>query len=93
VHLYLVTAKDGWLRGMTLSFLDLANEMHGIVSTLHNISGAMYVPVAAPIVFIKRETFDQDRFGELTPGSEHHARYIERLRRTISEQYAQLVIP
>lgn len=67
VHLYLVSGKDGWLRSVTLSFLDDGEEMHGIISTLHNVGGAMYMPVAAPIVYIKRAYFDDDRFGELTP--------------------------
>ncbi len=90
-YLYLVSGRDGWLRSITLSFLDEDNEMRGIVSTLHNIGGAVYVPVAAPIVFMKRDEHDGDALGELTPSDALHPRYLAILRRAVAAGAAQLI--
>lgn len=90
-HLYFVSGQDGWLRSVTLSLLDEDNMMRGIVSTLHNISGALYVPIAAPIVFAKRDTFDGETLGDVTPDDPRHAGYRALLKRTVDDGEAQLV--
>src|SRR5262245_63940731 len=74
MYMYLVSGENGWLRSVTLSVLDVSNEFHGILSTLHNIAGMMFVPVATPVVYIKRGNFDQDTFGELKPGDPNFPR-------------------
>lgn len=90
-HLYLVSGQDGWLRSITLSLLDEDNVMRGIVSTLHNISGALYVPVAAPIVFVKRDEVEGETLGDVTPGDPRHADYRTLLRRAVEDGEAQLI--
>lgn len=90
-YLYLVSGQDGWLRAVTLSFLDDENEMRGIVSTLHNSRGALYVPVAAPIVFVKIDDPADVPIGELTPDDPGYAAYRARLERAVADGAAQLI--
>lgn len=90
-YLYLVSGRDGWLRSVTLSFLDDRNEMRGIVSTLHNVRGARYVPVAAPIVFVKRDDAGAAALGELAPDDPSHAEYLAVIRRAVADEAAQLI--
>lgn len=90
-HLYMVSGQDGWLRSITLSLLNEDNEMRGIVSTLHNISGALYVPVAAPIVFVKRDALDDETLGDVVPADPRHAGYRALLKRAVDDGEAQLI--
>ena len=90
-HLYLVSGQDGWLRSLTLSHLDKDDAMRGVVSTLHNIGGAHYVPVAAPIVLVKRDEVSAEAFGEIGPDDPHHAAYRALLERTVAEGAAKVV--
>ena len=51
----------------------------------------MLVPVATPIVYAKREKFDAEAFGEVTPKNQAYAEYKRLLDETIAEGYARLV--
>jgi TIR domain len=93
MYMYLVSGENGWLRSVTLSVLDVATEMHGVLASLHNIAGAMYVPVATPVVYLRRANFDADCFGEIKPSDAHHERYFELLRHTVANTYVQMILP
>jgi len=93
MYMYLISGENGWLRSVTLSVLDVISEMHGVLSTLHNVAGAMYVPVATPVVYIKRDSFDQEPFGEITPADPRHERYFALLRQTITNTYVKMIVP
>lgn len=93
MYMYLVSGENGWLRSVTLSVLDVSNEFHGILSTLHNIAGMMFVPVATPVVYLKRDSFEQETFGELKPGDANHARYADLLQQTIANTYVKIILP
>lgn len=93
MYMYLVSGENGWLRSVTLSVLDVSDEMHGVLSTLHNIAGMMFVPVATPVVYLKRASFDQESFGEITPADPNHARYSDLLRETIDNTYVKIIVP
>ena len=72
------------------SQLDQTDYMRGIISTL-NRQGAMLVPVASPIVYVKTETISPDQLGEITSASKHYAKYAEILAETVHQGYARLV--
>ncbi|MGH6769440.1 MAG: toll/interleukin-1 receptor domain-containing protein [Xanthobacteraceae bacterium] len=93
MYMYLVSGDNGWLRSVMLTVVDSSNEMHGVLSTLHNVAGAMYVPVATPVVYLKRENFDGDRFGDITPADPHYAAYFAQLRDAIASTYVQMIVP
>jgi hypothetical protein len=77
------------MRMVVLSQVDRFGEMRGIITTLHK-QGAMLQPVAAPIVFARREAFS-GAFGEVAPGSPSHAEYKKTLDETTTQGYARLV--
>ena len=45
------------------------------------------VPVAAPVVYLKRGSFDADCFGEIKPGEPHYDGYLAVLRQTLANTY------
>jgi hypothetical protein len=93
MYLYLVAIGDGWLRSVILSVLDPNFEMRGIISTLHNFAGSMYVPAAAPIVYSKRESFGDEQFGELSPADAKHKEYSALLRDTVDNTFVRIAVP
>ena len=64
MFIHLVSLTKGAMRMIVVSQVDRFGEMRGIVTTIHK-HGAMLVPVATPIVYVKRETFDGS-LGDIT---------------------------
>jgi hypothetical protein len=64
MFIHLVSLTKGAMRMIVVSQVDRFGEMRGIVTTIHK-HGAMLVPVATPIVYAKRETFDGS-LGDIT---------------------------
>ncbi len=93
MYMFLVSGENGWLRSVTLSVLDVSNEFHGILTTLHNTAGMMFVPVSTPVVYLKRENFDQDKFGEITPDDATYEAYLAALKESIANTYVKIVVP
>jgi hypothetical protein len=93
MYMYLVSGENGWLRSVTLSVVDSTSEMRGVLSTLYNVAGAMYVPVATPVVYLKRGSFELDTFGELAPDHPCHAHYLSLLRQTVEHTYVKMIVP
>ena len=90
MFIHLVSLTKGAMRMVTVSQLDQTDHMRGIISTL-NRQGALLVPVAAPIVYVKSDKLRASQLGEITQGSSDYARYHETLAETIRENYARLV--
>ncbi len=93
MYVYLVSGANGWLRSVTLSILGGVSEIHGILSTLHNVAGAMCLPMAAPVVYLKRERLEPESLGEIAPGHPWHERYAAILRRALDDSFVKLVQP
>jgi len=51
------------------------------------------VPVSAPIVYIKRESFEGDALGEIGPEQASFAAHKQLLDETVEQGYARLVGP
>jgi len=79
------------MRMVVVSQIDRFGKMRGIITTLHK-HGAMFVPVATPIVYEKREEF-RGEFGEITEKNACYADYKKALDETMSQGYARLVGP
>lgn len=90
MFIHLVSLTKGAMRMVMVSQLDQTDYMRGIISTL-NRQGAMLVPVASPIVYVKTETISPDQLGEITSASKHYAKYAEILAETVHQGYARLV--
>jgi hypothetical protein len=87
--IHLVSLTKGAMRMVVVSQVDRFGEMRGIITTLHK-QGAMLQPVAAPIVYARREAFT-GAFGEVASGSPAYAEYKKTLDETMAQGYARLL--
>jgi len=53
----------------------------------------MFVPVATPVVYLRRESFDGDQFGEITPSDSVYDSYLKVLKESIANTYVKIVLP
>ena len=90
MFIHLVSLTKGAMRMIMVSQLDRAGEMRGLITTL-NKQRATYVPVATPIVYARRETFDPSQLGEITEHNQNYKAYSALLRETAEQGYARLV--
>lgn len=89
MFIHLVSLTKGAMRMVVVSQLDRLGEMRGLITTLHK-HGAVLTPVAAPVVYAKRDAFRATALGEIAPGHPDHGAYSAMLAATISDGYARL---
>jgi transcriptional regulator with XRE-family HTH domain len=92
MFIHLVSLTKGAMRMVLVSQLDRAGQMRGIITTL-NKNRSQYVPVATPIVYMRRDVFAKNELGEIDRKSPHHATYKKILDETIEQEYARLKGP
>lgn len=92
MFIHLVSLTKGAMRMVLVSQLDNAGEMRGLITTL-NKQGRFFVPVSAPIAYLKRTEFKGAALGNITPASPAHADYRRILDETVCEGYARLASP
>ena len=90
-YIHLVSLTKGAMRMVLVSQIDRAGEMRGIITTLNKQRGAMFVPVATPIVYAKREQFRASALGEIKPGAPDYEAYKQMLDDSVEQGYARLV--
>lgn len=89
MFIHLVSLTKGAMRMIVVSQVDRFGEMRGIITTIHK-HGAMLVPVATPIVYAKRDTFDGN-LGDITSTHASFDSYKKLLDETTAQGYARLV--
>jgi hypothetical protein len=92
MFIHLVSLTKGAMRMIVVSQLDREGEMRGLITTL-NKQRASFIPVSAPIVYIKTDDFKPGELGEITVKNPVHSRYKAVLEATVSDGYAKLVGP
>ena len=90
MYIHLVSLTKGAMRMVVLSQPDRLGTMRGIITTQHK-SGAMLIPVSAPIVYAQRASFEGLQLGEVTPADATFGAYHALLRETIDQGYARLL--
>lgn len=90
MFIHLVSLTKGAMRMVLVSQIDREGEMRGLITTL-NKQRAQFMPVAAPIVYIKEISFNAAALGEHAAGSPHFANYKSALERTVDDGYARLI--
>ena len=90
MFIHLVSLTKGSMRMVIVSQLDRDGLMRGLITTL-NKQKAVLVPVSAPMLYQRRETFAPDAFGEIGPSHARHAEYAALLSETTSQGYARLI--
>jgi len=92
MFIHLVSLTKGAMRMIVVSQLDRVGEMRGLITTL-NKQGAMFVPVATPIVYVRNDGVSAESLGEISPGHERYEAYQKLLKDSVSQGYARLVLP
>jgi hypothetical protein len=92
MFIHLVSLTKGAMRMVLVSQINQEGEMRGLITTL-NKQRATFVPVASPIVYIKRSEFKGGAMGEHTAKSADYEVYKALLDATTEEGYARLVGP
>jgi hypothetical protein len=92
MFIHLVSLTKGAMRMVLVSQLSQEGEMRGLITTL-NKQRAMYVPVSAPIVYVKRDEFKATALGEIAGKSADYKAYKALLDATTEDGYARLVGP
>lgn len=90
MYIHLVSLTKGAMRMIMVSQVDPMGAMRGLVTTL-NKQRSHFVPVSAPIVYLKRERFDDDMLGVIDPQHSKFAAYQQELAETLAQGYARLV--
>ncbi|MFZ4806035.1 MAG: helix-turn-helix domain-containing protein [Hyphomicrobiaceae bacterium] len=93
MFLHLVSLTKGAMRMVLLAQMDPLGRMRGLVTTLTRTRGAMFMPVAAPIVYLKSDTIDPADLGELNTGHPRHEEFRALLVETLDQSYARLQQP
>jgi len=73
-----------------VSQLDPSGHMRGLITTL-NKQRAQFVPVSAPIVYVRRDDFAGVALGEIAATGASAAGYRQLLDETMEQGYARLV--
>jgi transcriptional regulator with XRE-family HTH domain len=92
-YVYLVSLTTGAMRMVLVSQLGPKREMRGLITTLSNPIGSVYIPASAPIVYQRKESFEDCSFGHLRPGQKHYEEYRTILRRTIEDTHVRWGAP
>jgi hypothetical protein len=90
--LHLLSTRDGDLRMYTLSFPEQDGLLRGIVSTLSNPKGAIYIPVAAPVFLQRLSPGETPEVGFIGPDNPSHSQYHETLASVTSEEFGGFVV-
>jgi transcriptional regulator with XRE-family HTH domain len=90
MYVHLVSLTKGAMRMVMVSQLGPTEQMHGLITTLHK-QRAAFVPISAPIVYVKRDDFEGVSLGEI-PNS-RAADYRRILADTVEQGYARLLQP
>ncbi len=90
MFIHLVSLTKGSMRMVIVSQIDRAGVMRGLITTL-NKQKAVLVPVSAPIIYVRREAFTPEAFGEIGTGHPHYGEYAELIAETSGQGYARLV--
>ena len=90
MFIHLVSLTKGAMRMIVVSQVDREGEMRGLITTL-NKQRANFVPVAAPIVYIRRDAVPAGELGEITAKNPIYPHYKKVLETTVSDGYAKLV--
>jgi hypothetical protein len=90
-HVHLVSSSKGAVRMVVLSRPDATGHMRGLIVTMHK-HGAHFLPVSAPMAYVRREDFKGVLLGEISGKQAADAGYAQVLGDTLSQGYARLIM-
>jgi transcriptional regulator with XRE-family HTH domain len=90
MYIHLVSLTKGAMRMVMVSQLDAAGSMRGLITTLHK-QRAQFMPVSAPIVYVKQGDFAGVALGEVGEGHASFGAYRQMLAEALDQGYARLI--
>ena len=88
--MHFVSLTKGAMRMVMVSQLDQVGRMHGLITTVAK-SGAMMLPVSAPIVYLRKDTVPDATCGEIAPDHDLHGEYSACLSHSVENGYVLLL--
>jgi hypothetical protein len=92
-YMNLVSSSAGNVRTILLSLPDSDDLMRGIMLTLSNPKGSVYIPVAAPIVLRKLRKAEEPELGVITENQRSHGEYQSSLATVLTEEFGIFAEP
>ncbi|MFZ2158778.1 MAG: hypothetical protein WAV72_22025 [Bradyrhizobium sp.] len=89
----LVSSSAGNVRTILLSLPDSEDMMRGIISTLSNPKGSIYIPVAAPIVLRKLQPGETPELGVISRDNSRYSEYQSWLATVLTEEFGIFAVP
>lgn len=89
----LVSSSAGNVRTILLSLPDTEDIMRGIISTLSNPKGSIYIPVAAPIVLRKLRSGEAPELGVIARDNSRYGEYQSWLATVLTEEFGIFAVP
>jgi transcriptional regulator with XRE-family HTH domain len=90
MYIHLVSLTKGAMRMVMVTQLDPLGVMRGLITTLHK-QRPQFVPVSAPIVYVRRDDFSDLVLGEIGKGHQSFAAYQQFLSEALAQGYARLI--
>jgi hypothetical protein len=87
---HLVSLTKGAMRMVLAWQLDQGRRMRGLITTVSK-SGPQVVPVAAPILYLKRDAIEGGDLGEIGPDNRRFSEYRRQLDEIFTRGYARLI--
>ena len=92
-YINLVSSSAGNVRTILLSLPDSDGMMRGIISTLSNPKGSVYIPVAAPMVLRKLRKAEEPELGIIAENHRSHDEYRSWLATVLTEEFGIFAVP
>ena len=89
-YIHLVSLTKGAMRSVMVSQLGPAGQMRGLITTLHK-QRAAFVPVSAPIAYVKRDDFGGLELGEIPAARATSLGYRQIIDEVMEQGYARLI--
>jgi transcriptional regulator with XRE-family HTH domain len=89
-YVHLVSLTKGAMRSVMVTQLGPSGQMRGLIMTLHK-QRAAFVPVSAPIAYVKCDDFAALELGEVTPARAASAGYRQIIDEVVEQGYARLI--
>jgi DNA-binding Xre family transcriptional regulator len=90
MFIHLVSLTKGAMRMVIVSQLDATGHMRGLITTLTK-QRAMFVPVSAPVVYVRQNDFAGIAIGDIDRTNPAFAGYRAKLAEGVEQDYARLV--
>ena len=89
----LVSSTAGNVRTVLLSLPDSEGMMRGIINTLSNPKGSIYIPVAAPIVLRRLQASEEPELGIISADHRRYDEYRSWLATVLTEEFGIFAVP